>query len=495
MNQFMKLSSVFALLFSYALCAQDATVEVKQEVAEVAQATSVAVKKTAEEQKKVADQAAKKVEEIKKNEAEKKAAQDKEAAQKVDIAQEELKKNQEEKKAEDKTSAAQKESAEKEEAAIKAEKAAQESAKKMEEDKKKQAEKKIAQEKAKAEQDTIEQKAMKDKAAKQLAQSEGIDTLELEGGNWLLKRQALEKTVDIIEQINGYFTKVLEARIDFLVKRNKVDRDFDAFINKIGFEIGDLSRLLNNLMQELEDERKALGDLSEEERSALTELDVKIKQIKQLQEEVLKATDLANSLDDVIMQVEQEVTIANTYQANAWKNFQAIKKVLNDERAEELYLETQGLLKNIQAVDVYLKEKLQDYFNGIIRTTKQETSKIESALQALTDKGINFKEEIGRFLDNDKKRIEDKKIKINEEEKSEEALKKAKAATQKKVIKKVGWLDWLASLWDYPVSLFDSIWKYTASFFGGKSEVQVAQRKNIAKIEDATPSSKPVVVN
>lgn len=279
----------------------------------------------------------------------------------------------------------------------------------------------------------------------------------------------------------------MEARIDFLVKRNKTDRDFDAFINKIGFEMGDLSRLLHDLVQKMEDERKALGDLTADERSVLQELDQKIKEIKELQEDTNKAIELTGSLDDVIMQLEQEVTIANSYQANAWKNFQAIKKVLNDEKAEELYLETNGLLKNIQAVDAYLKGKLLDYFNGIIRNISQATKKIEDTLQALSAKEVNLKDEIERFTASDKKReVADKTL---EEKLAKEAQKKA-AAKAKKAER--GWVVWLTGIIYYPIELAQNLVHSVMSLFTGGNEVVVARRKSAPQEITAASPKAPI---
>ncbi len=456
------LLSVFFLVVADALYAQD--VQKAAEAVVAAQGKIAAETKTGQE-------AAKKAEEQKKSSAE---VEKKDAQQKAEQATAQAKSEEEKKKAEQ---------------------AAEEAKKKAEEEKLEQA-KKAALEKARQEKEREEKLAQEKKLAEQKAAAaakkpgatqEGIDTLELEGGNWLLKRQALEKTVDLIEQINGYFTKILEARIDFLVKRNKTDHDFDLFINKIGFEIGDLSRLLHDLVQKMEDERKALGDLTEDERAVLQELDQKIKEIKALQEETNNAVKLTSSLDDVIMQLEQEVTIANSYQTNAWKNFQAIKKVLNDEKAEELYLETQGLLKNIQAVDAYLKGKLLDYFNATVRNITQSTKKIEDTFQALSDKGVNFKDEIERFIESDKKReTVDKTL---EQQIAKEAQKKAAARAKKA---EQGWGAWFMGILYYPIELVQDMMRSIMSLFSGGNEVVVARRKTSAPQEATTASPQAV---
>lgn len=412
---------------------------------------------------KVAEEAKKKEAEQKKTEAAAKTEQAKKAAAEAPAKEEAEKKAAQEKKAAEEKVAEEKKKTE-----------AEEEHKKEQE--KKEAEQKAAEEKKHAEEEAKKKEeqqkaaaAHKEEKPKPVMTAEGMDTLEQEGGNWLLKRQALEKTVDLIEQINGFFTKILEARIDFLVKRNKIDRDFDVFISKIGFEFGDIARMLSTLIEELEQQRKAIGELPEEERQALTDLDSKQKELQDLQQQLKETSDLILSLDDVIMQLEKEINIANSYQANAWKNFQAIKKVLNDEKAEELYLETQGLLKNMQAIDAYLKDKLFNYFNGIIDNIKKGMSTIQASFKSLEDKGVDLKAEIEKFLNINQTKLQDKVC--------EEADKKRAEAIQKVKTQKTseGLLSWIAPLWEYPLHFFDSAWNFIMSFFTS-SEVQVAKR-------------------
>jgi hypothetical protein len=283
-------------------------------------------------------------------------------------------------------------------------------------------------------------------------EEEGIDTLEQDGGNWLLKRQALEKTMDVIEKIKDLFTKILESRIEYLVKRNKTDRSFDLFANSIGFELGDLNQLLVTLVTKLKTERKEEGDLSEEERQALAEVETKIAELKSLKASIKSITDMDASLDDAIMQLEKEINTSNSYQTRAWRNFQTIKKVLSDEKAEELYLQTESLLKNMQDIYSYLKGDLLTYFNGIITNLKQEMSQAEEAIKTLQTKGINLKDEVKK-IHKAEKLARKKKLGKTEEEKTKEALEK-EAAAKKSEVKKAGWFDPLFSAWDYIMSFF-----------------------------------------
>lgn len=303
-----------------------------------------------------------------------------------------------------------------------------------------------------------------------VAPGEGIDTLEQEGGNWLLKRQALEKTIDVIEKIKDVFTKILETRVDYLVKRNKTDRAFDTFANSIGFELGDLNQLLARLVKQLKSERVKDGDLTEEERAVLQEIEDKIAQLKSLKKTVNEITEMDASLDEALMQLEKEITTSNSYQTRAWRNFQTIKKVLSDEKAEELYLQTESLLKNMQEILKYLNGDLLNYFDSLISTLKKNMSDTQEKIQSLAAKGINLQDEVKKIKKAEKLARKSKQQKNSEEQKKQE--KSVEVKTPQKVIKKEeGWFDYIAVVWRYPLAIVGSIWDYGMSFFVTKKPV------------------------
>ncbi len=294
---------------------------------------------------------------------------------------------------------------------------------------------------------------------------EGIDTLEQEGGNWLLKRQALEKTIDVIEKIKDVFTKTLEVRVDYLVKRNKTDRSFDTFANSIGFELGDLNQLLSTLVKQLKAERVQEGDLTEEERTLLQEVENKITELKSLKATLKSITEMDASLDEALMQLEKEITTSNSYQTRAWRNFQTIKKVLSDEKAEELYLQTESLLKNMQEILKYLNGDLLHYFDSVISTLKQNMSDTQEKIKALEAKGINLQEEVKKIKKAEKLARKGKKQKKEEAQKKEQEKVPELKTPQKEVKKEESWFDYIAIVWRYPLSVVNSIWEYGMSFF------------------------------
>ena len=324
--------------------------------------------------------------------------------------------------------------------------------------------------------------------------SEGIDTLEQDGGNWLLKRQALEKTIDVIEKIKDVFTKILEIRVEYLVKRNKTDRSFDVFANTIGFELGDLNQLLTTLLNQLKAERIKEGDLSEEEREVMQEVESKITELKGLKSTLKSITDMDGSLDEVLMQLEKEITTSNSYQTRAWKNFQTIKKVLSDEKAEELYLQTESLLKNMQEILKYLNGDLMTYFDSLISTLKGNMTSTEQKLKDLETKGISLKDEVKKI-----KKAE-KLARKNKRQKQEEAKKQAQEKTAQvqqpsKAAKKEGWFDYVALVWRYPISLVAGAYDYVMSFFVTKKPQVRPIQPSAAVEKQKTEATKKEVMN
>ena len=288
----------------------------------------------------------------------------------------------------------------------------------------------------------------------------GITTIDLDEGNWLLKRKALERTMNTVEEVNNLFKKIMELRMSFLVKRNKVDRDFDIFANKSGFQIGDLNQLSAAHIERMEEMRKNAGQLSEQERELLQEMEQKSKEVKELQDELSRITDLDASLDDALMQVEQEIEQANGYQAQSWRNFQAIKKVLNDEKAEELALRTEGLLNNMKDIYTYLTGQLSAYFNQTTQSIQDGMNKIADKVSEFKSNEETLKAGLEKFLMLD--RQEKQKEEAEEKARLEEAQKKLKELQEQQKRESQSLLHRVFEIISYPFML---IWEKVVLLF------------------------------
>jgi hypothetical protein len=230
-----------------------------------------------------------------------------------------------------------------------------------------------------------------------------LDTVDIqEGGNWLKVRKALENTVDAIENINVLFTKILDERMTFLKKRNKADKDFEKFLQSFGMDIGDFDRQMTQLIEHMEQDRKDEGVLSEEERALLTAAQQKKEAIKELKNEVTNIGQLDTRIDDILMALEDQINTCRDYQSQAWKNFQAIKKVYNDEKAERLYQKTEILFTNMQAIYGYLQGDLSQYLDSTIQMLTDAISKADASVKDLQSKGVNLRETLQKLEQKDK---------------------------------------------------------------------------------------------
>ncbi|MGB8468352.1 MAG: hypothetical protein WCE21_05090 [Candidatus Babeliales bacterium] len=222
-------------------------------------------------------------------------------------------------------------------------------------------------------------------------ESSGLDNINLvEGGNWYLKRQALEQTVDTIEQINELFNKIVLLNTDYLVKRNKVDTEMEHFLLKMGIDIGDLDQRLQEVIEELDAKRKKEGELSEEKRDIEHDAEQKKAEVEKLQSDLKDLLKLNDKLDATMEMVSNQIKKANDYQAMAWKNFQTIKKILSDEKARELYYQTDGLFKSILGLYEYLQTPLMNYFTEHIEQLRSKMGIMQSSFDTLKTKGIDL---------------------------------------------------------------------------------------------------------
>lgn len=173
------------------------------------------------------------------------------------------------------------------------------------------------------------------------------------------------------------------------------------------------------------------------------------------------------------------------------KNFQTIKTVLSDEKAEELYLQTESLLKNMQDILQYLKGDLLTYFNSVIASLKQDMSKVETSIADLQSKGINLQDEVKKIRKADKLARKKKLQKTEDESKKQDAEQKS-AQAKKTVEAKKGWFDSIALIWQYPLNLLNNAWSYVVGFFVTK-KVEVVARKPEVQVKEDDAKSEAVV--
>jgi hypothetical protein len=296
----------------------------------------------------------------------------------------------------------------------------------------------------------------------------GIDTVDINEpkGNWLYKRIWWEKAERTYEKIKQLTDKILESRMNFFVKRNELDRQIVEFYSDLGFKQGELSELISFSMRQLEQERKTEGSLSEKEREFLELLTQEKNNIEQLQQGNQNILKIDRALEDALMKLVEQLNQAKYYEQQAWEHFKAINRELSDKKARELFYSMDTYWRNLNSINGYLSDAFAKYFDQLGEKLQEETDKIKTNAQALSEKGISLELQATAM----KKEC---KIPAKEEAQPEEPEQPAGL---------------LGSLWGWITAPFSAvssglgqIYESIAGLFGGSSSGELVLTKPVRK--------------
>ncbi len=281
----------------------------------------------------------------------------------------------------------------------------------------------------------------KQESEKQLNYGSGIDTLDVEsGGNWLQKRVIWEDAQRKYEKIQETQQRALEARIVFFEKRSSSDKMLNVFYSEIGFAQGELDEILDTLLASIEKARQQQGTLTDKEREIQAKLYEKKNELEQLKTAIKSMTDLDAALDTALMQLVSQITLTADYQRQAWQKFKDIGQELDDRKAKEYYLQMDVSAKNIEAIEVYIKGALNQYFDNVLAKINEDMSSVKSRLTALSQSGIEIKSQLTELE--------------QAAQQKQESLKAPKSKS---------WLDKISVLWTYPASWITRLWQFIVS--------------------------------
>jgi len=250
----------------------------------------------------------------------------------------------------------------------------------------------------------------------------GIDA----GGNWVIKRAFWEQAEKVYEKIMKANNGLYDQQVKFVKSRGEIDKTSDAAFRELGFEQGKLAELLENLIEEVKEQREQEGDLDEKEREFLQTLKQKQNDLEQLKLNLKAVGELEDSLNKVMSNLNQQVSACRKYEKQAWEHFKSIGKELNDKKARLLFYEMEGFLKTVEKNRDYVTKDLWNYFNDSIEQVKDHLKKIEDEVDQLQKKGTDFTKEFERFEKADKEKDE------KEIEAEKEQVKKELEAIEKK---------------------------------------------------------------
>lgn len=289
---------------------------------------------------------------------------------------------------------------------------------------------------------------------------EGIDTVDLDQpqGNWLFKRIWWERSEERYEKIKRKIEEIFEKRMVFFEKRSELVKNIlDPFYLKIGMGQGEFQAIVGEFIQLLETEREKKGSLSAQEREVLANLDNEREALEQLMVDVQAIGEVENRVDESLSQLLQQINAIRMYDKQAWDAFKEIARVVDDEKALQLYHVVDTALHNIKDIGDYLEHAFAAHFDQLIATAKEQTERVTTVVAGLKEKGINFKKRIEQIMTpkQNGKKVQEKK---EEEEEPEEEQSFLSAYIMSP----------LASVWNGIVSVVS--WPYYAIFGGKEAE-------------------------
>lgn len=226
----------------------------------------------------------------------------------------------------------------------------------------------------------------------------GKDAQELymEPGNYLRKAQALRKAQEGDELLRALLSSLEDTEKKLVEQRLGLDEAVQKFYDSIGFTQGQLQARVKQLMENLEQDQVLDGQLSEEEREIQQELTQQIELLKKVQDDVSVFGKLLLDLDKGLLKVTDQIAQVRDYEARAWKNYQTIDALRNDQEAmvlaNEIMADDNSFVANTKKIQAWLQGAFNQFFTQTIATIKQQMKAIQDNLNNLDKQGVQLSE-------------------------------------------------------------------------------------------------------
>ncbi len=220
---------------------------------------------------------------------------------------------------------------------------------------------------------------------------EGIDTIDIaSGGNWLLKRIWWERAQETFEKIKALMEQVFDFRMQFFAQRNEIDKSLTSFYLATGFDQGELEEVVDDLLQELSDDKQEEGRLKGKKRDVFLGLQDRKQDLEQLKFDVSSITELDGAIDEALQTLIEQINRCRQYEHQAWQKFKEIAQELDDEKAKELYYHMESLFQNIQEIFAYLRGAYAQHFQETLGTAKSQVEQVKSRLAHFKEEGVEL---------------------------------------------------------------------------------------------------------
>lgn len=274
----------------------------------------------------------------------------------------------------------------------------------------------------------------------------GIDTTSQENprGNWVFKKMWYERAQEAYQKIKNLIDTIMDKRVEFFTRRSTLDKElFDIFYLEIGMGMGEFTTLIDDLTQEMEQERVP-EEIAQEKQNILDTLTAEKTSINQVKSHIETLKQIDHALEQALSTVIEIINSVRKHDHDAWNYFKEIGELLSEKKARELFYKIDVALQNVKQMNNYLDQAFATYFENLEHRAHNSVAQIKEDLQHFKDKGIDFKQSIENLKKEEVKVVEQK-----QQEEDEEEMRPKKP---------VSWWQWI-------ISPFVSIINTIKSFF------------------------------
>lgn len=283
-------------------------------------------------------------------------------------------------------------------------------------------------------------------------------------GNWEKKKKWLIKARNRNNKIQALVSEFEKMWGPFQNTFFELSKEIDLFWKNVGFneeKFDIFFKKFEDYFEQLKQEK--LGSLAskEEEGQALsneemelkdkvqTEIDEFSKYYLTFKDDIKLIPSLKLGIEDRLKRLNELIKNAMEAAEEGRKKYEEIWEVIDDQKAEALYIDVKNSWNKVKSIYDYIKEEFNINFNSSVEIINSHLKKAAELIGTLEEKGLIIK--------NRSERIE----KIKKEEAERLALERQRRASNKKeVIKNVRWYKKTYNITkDFIIGLYDEILK------------------------------------
>jgi hypothetical protein len=237
------------------------------------------------------------------------------------------------------------------------------------------------------------------------AKFQGIDTITYSEeeigvqGNWIKKREWMLQAQELLVEMDSFLTDLQEYDATFYQKKyDEIDKDLNAFYEKIGVGSAAVEELLTDvetdLMAKLNKELEVIKDPTTRERDTeqkAFEVDRDIQRAKasvdQLKADMKLVADFDKAINSRRTKVQEQIMTAQQARQDAENLFDKMTYIIDDTKARAAFYQVKGVYEQLQAMVLFVKTDLSQDTETVIGKTREQIAHTQQEISQLEEQG------------------------------------------------------------------------------------------------------------